>query len=195
MTRVKVETPKLQSLTFKLGSKMGELAYKKIILRKYNATLKRMEYFGTEFLIGIPRWATYNEIITLVERYIENLKTREAVPFTRDEKGDYVIRLIDPTRVRCVFCLKESNMVQTSEDDLRPCCDSFEKDIPFYFAAKHKFFWVYVDWANFSRCKAAFCFNIEVDSVSKSVEKSMKEQVISLDECLKLYNARETVEM
>lgn len=55
---------------FKLGSKGGELGYKKVILRKYNQTLKNMEYFGNEYLIGIPKWASYSDIIILTERYI-----------------------------------------------------------------------------------------------------------------------------
>jgi len=42
-----------------------EANYKKIILRKYNSALKKLEQFGMEFLIGIPRWASYNDIIAL----------------------------------------------------------------------------------------------------------------------------------
>lgn len=80
-------------------------------------------------------------------------------------------------------------------DELCPCCDSYDKDAPWLFSAKHKAFWIYVDWVNFNKCNASFCYNIEVDSISKNVEKSMQQQVIQLDECLKLYNHKEKVEM
>jgi hypothetical protein len=68
--------------TTKLGTQTSEPQYKKIILRKFNSSLKKLEHFGIEFLIGIPKWASYNDIISLVEKYITNLKTKDAQPFT-----------------------------------------------------------------------------------------------------------------
>lgn len=31
-----------------------------------------------EFLIGIPKWASYTDIIALVEKYMENLRGKDA---------------------------------------------------------------------------------------------------------------------
>lgn len=78
------------------------------MLRKYNGSLKRFEYFGLEFLIGIPKWASYNDLLAIIERYIANIKNRTAKRWTHDEKGDYIVKLLDPSKVRCIFCLKES---------------------------------------------------------------------------------------
>ena len=88
---------------------------------------------------------------------------------TKGEKGDYIIRLLDPTKIRCIFCLNDNKCVGVGEDDLTVCCDSFDKQAPLCFSAKHKAFWIYVDWVNINKCNVSFCYNIEVDSVSKNV--------------------------
>ena len=56
-------------------------------------------------MIGIPKWASYNGIIGIIEKYIQNLKNDNAKYHSDDEKGDYNIKLVD-SKNRCIFCLK-----------------------------------------------------------------------------------------
>lgn len=70
--------------------------------------MKKLEHFGIEFLIGIPRWASYNDIMVLVEKYLNNLKSKEAKAYSEAENGDYIVRLLDPVKLRCIFCLKDN---------------------------------------------------------------------------------------
>ena len=69
-------------------------------------------------MIGIPKWASYNDIIALVERYTENLRAKDARLASMKLEGDYMIRLLDPVKVRCIFCLKDSKYFGLSESDL-----------------------------------------------------------------------------
>lgn len=61
----------------KLGS-MTELFHTKIVLRKYNSALRRLENFGMELLFSVPKWASYDELIKLVERCTDHLKGKDA---------------------------------------------------------------------------------------------------------------------
>jgi hypothetical protein len=54
----------------RLGTKTVDPSFKKLILRKYNAALKKLEHFGMEFLLNIPRWASFDDVIELVEVYL-----------------------------------------------------------------------------------------------------------------------------
>jgi hypothetical protein len=51
----------------------------RLTLRKYNSTLKRLDIFGLEMLVSIPKWATYEEVLKIVERYTENLREGQAL--------------------------------------------------------------------------------------------------------------------
>lgn len=108
--------------------------------------------------------------MTLVEKYIGNLKSKDAKPSSLKESGDYIIRLLDPVKVRCIFCLKDNNYFGIKESDLEPCCSSFDKDVPLAWAYKHRSYWIYVDWINFSACNSSFCSYIDIDPLSKKVE-------------------------
>ena len=62
----------------KLGTAASENYYKKIILRRYNGIIKRIQNFGMELLITIPKWASYNDVMQLTEIQLKNLKYRDA---------------------------------------------------------------------------------------------------------------------
>ena len=156
-----------------------------------------MEHFGLEFLIGLPKWASFKDINSLVQKYISNLKGKNAKPYDREakveEKGDYLIRLLDPVKLRCIFCLQEAPYFNLKEDDLVPCCDAFEKEVPLQWSSKGKSYWVYVDWFNFNACNASFCSYIEMDVLSKRVQDSRSEEFINLEDCFKMMNEKEKV--
>lgn len=94
--KMSIEKESYQELSSPIGTRT-ELSYKKIILRRYNSSLKRMEQFGLELLVGISKWASYNDLIDIVERAIANLKEKDARLQDIDDpksKGDYVIRFL-----------------------------------------------------------------------------------------------------
>jgi ubiquitin C-terminal hydrolase len=98
--------------------------------------------------------------------------------------------------MRCIFCLKELPVYNMGESDLGMCCDAFDKDVPLAWASrKSRKYWIYVDFINFSACNSMFCSYIELDSVSKSVEQTKQEEFINLEDCIRLHNQQETVEM
>ena len=123
------------------------------------------------------------------------MKNKDAKANSDKEKGDYIIRLLDPNRARCIFCLKEIPFFNMTEDDLQGCCGSFDKDAPLGWAAKNKNFWIYIDWINFSACNSMFCSYIELDSLSRRVEEQRLSEFINLEECIRLHNQKEKVEM
>lgn len=45
-----------------LGQMIRKLIFKKFFLRKYNMGLKRMEFFGYELMISLPRYVTYAQL-------------------------------------------------------------------------------------------------------------------------------------
>ncbi len=99
-----------------------------------------------------------------------------------------MIRLLDPVKVRCIFCLKANNYFGITESDLHPCCSAFDKDVPLDWADKHRSSWIYIDWINFSTCNYSSCSYIEVDPLSTKVEESRQLEYINLEECIRLHN-------
>jgi len=75
-----------------------------------------MEYFGIEYLVGIPKWATYNDLLGIVDQYIAKLKNKDAKIATKDARGDYYVRLLDPSKVKCIFCMKEGGAPTIVDD-------------------------------------------------------------------------------
>jgi hypothetical protein len=74
---LKVDQDILEQSLRKLGTHTSsEVSYKKLYLRKHNSSLKRLEQFGLEFLVGIPKWASYSDAIAIIERYIVNIKNK-----------------------------------------------------------------------------------------------------------------------
>ena len=144
--------------------------------------------------MGIPKWASFNNLMAIVEKYISNLKTAQAKYHDEKEKGDYNIKLLD-SKYRCVFCLKENPCFSVSETDLLPCCGAFDKDAPLGWVLKSKKFGIYIDWINLAGCNSMFCSYIEIDNISKNVELTKQEEFINLEECIKLLNEKEKVEM
>lgn len=108
--KMSIDKESYQELSAPIGTRT-ELSYKKIILRRYNASLKKMEQFGLELLVGISKWASYNDLISIVERAISNLKEKDAVLQDIDDpkvKGDYAIRFLETTKLKCIFCQFEA---------------------------------------------------------------------------------------
>jgi hypothetical protein len=56
-----------------------------------------------EFLVGIPKWASYNDLVRIVEKCISNVKDKEASSFDGD-MGDYIVRFLETTKLKCIFC-------------------------------------------------------------------------------------------
>lgn len=81
--KVKIDKQSFKVLSTKLGSQ-SDISYKKVIQRKYNTSLKRIQNFGLELLAGVPKWVSYNDLLAIVERYVENLKQRGAKMFSEE---------------------------------------------------------------------------------------------------------------
>lgn len=170
--KMSIDKESYQELSSPIGTKT-ELSYKKIILRRYNSSLKKMEQFGLELLVGISKWASYNDLISIVERAIANLKEKDAKLQDVDGpkgQGDYAIRFLETTKLKCIFCQLETETTGIEEKDLGHCCNILEKDIPHLWISKSKMFWVYVDWYDFSKCKASYCTYLEMDQTSRTIE-------------------------
>jgi hypothetical protein len=46
IAKIKIDSHKVEEVTIRLGNKTSSMTYKKIVLRKYNPALKKLEYFG-----------------------------------------------------------------------------------------------------------------------------------------------------
>lgn len=177
-----IDKEAFQELSSPIGTRT-ELSYKKIILRRYNPSLKRLEQFGLELLVGISKWASYNDLIDIVDRAIANLKEKDARLLDMKDpksKGDYVIRFLETTKLKCIFCQCETATTGLEEKDLGHCCNIIEKDIPHLWISKSKMFWAYVDWNDFSKCKASYCTYLDMDPTSRTIEIARQDNQINL---------------
>lgn len=128
------------------------------------------------------------------EEFLVNLKNKD-VKSSKSNTKDYIIRLIDPVKLKCIFCLTENKATNLNESELGECCSSFEKELPLPWTVKNKSYWIYVDWIDFSGCNAMFCSYIEMDQTSKEAENKKNEEKVMLEECLQLQQKPEKVEM
>ena len=63
-----------------------------------------MTCFGVQLFIGIPIWASFNDVEMLVKKSIKKM-TREAdSPYQLNEKPAFFLRLLDETYKTCIFC-------------------------------------------------------------------------------------------
>lgn len=108
--KVELDRKQIDKATVKLGNKADDISYKKLIQRKINSALNKMDSFGIQFLVGIPMWASYRDVVAIVEAYTVNMRTKDATLMAKGRKGDYMIRLLDPVKLRCIFCMEESGV-------------------------------------------------------------------------------------
>lgn len=44
-------------------------------MRKFNVGLRKMELFGIDFVVGIPKWANFSDVEIIVDKFMDNLVT------------------------------------------------------------------------------------------------------------------------
>jgi hypothetical protein len=133
----------------------------------------------------VPRWASYNDLLAIVERYLDNLRVKDG---RVEGRPDYVIRFLDPGRAKCIFCQRESQVLGVDEKEMAACCEVGERDVPIGWIAKSRNFWVYVDWVEAGRCNVGFCSGVEVDAASRGVESARQEVQVGLETCMQLHS-------
>ena len=81
-----------------LGSRVEETVYKKIINRRFNGALQKMEPFGFHYMISYPKEVTLSQLTELITVAMSNF----VEPGTKG--SPYTIKINEANKGKCLFC-------------------------------------------------------------------------------------------
>lgn len=180
-----------------LGEMTKELISKKIITRKLNEVLRKMEpfgYFGIQYMIEYPKFVTYRQLLGLANLVLMNFMDS---PMSASKTRPYILKVVETGREKqkCIFCSAAEAKV-LSKDEMRECCKLTEEQLntPLIWVARERDYSIVVDWVNTDNFNSRFG-QVEQDQLSNIAEKMKSNDKIEVEDCLKLYQQPENVDM
>ena len=116
-------------------------------------------------MFGLPKYASYSTIEDAVEIYLQHYINDEDLRKSQTEKKPYYVKIMETQKAKCLFCGMPEGKIESAEN-VEPCCQVLERDIPLIWVSKERQYSIYVDWVDMKRYDHETLSVIEIDTLS-----------------------------